>query len=306
MKIISVGSGQLRVPAIALGCMRLSKLDVRSMAHYLHIAQELGVNFYDHADIYGGGECERLFGEALRSDPSLKREEMLIQSKCGIMRGMYDLSRAHILEAVDGILARLGIDYLDILLLHRPDALVEPEEVAEAFDRLHSSGKVRHFGVSNHRPMQIELLAKYVRQPLEINQMQLSLPASGMISGGLEVNMVTEGGIDRDGSVLDYCRLKGLTLQAWSPFQAASKGGPFIGSDSYAALNEALNETAEAHSVSATTIAAAWILRHPANIQLIAGTTNEQRLREIALASNISLSRAEWYRLYLAAGHRLP
>ncbi len=306
MKTITIGQSPLRASAVAVGCMRFSKMETPAMAHFLHTALENGVNFFDHADIYGGGESERVFARALKSDSTLHREDMIIQSKCGIMRGMYNLSKEHILEAVDGILERLEIDYLDSLLLHRPDALVEPDEVAEAFDILHAAGKVRYFGVSNHKPMQIELLQKSVRQPICINQMQLSLPVSNMVANGMEVNMTTDGAIDRDGSVLDYCRLKDITLQAWSPFQIPSFRAPFIGNPDYPELNAVLNEVAEEHNVSPTAIAAAWILRHPAHIQLIAGTTNESRLIEITRAAEIELSRPEWYRLFLVAGHPLP
>jgi len=249
---------------------------------------------------------ETVFGDAFSHDPSLKREDVFLQSKCGIRQGCYDLSKEYILEAVDGILKRLRTDYLDLLLLHRPDALVEPEEVAAAFDVLFESGKVRHFGVSNHKPMQIALLQKYVRQPLVANQVQFSIPVSNLVANGMEVNMETPGSIDHDGSLLDYCRLHDITLQAWSPFQMPAWKGCFLGSDDYPELNQKLRELAEKYHVSDTTIAAAWILRHPANMQLITGTASESRLREIIAACDIALTRKEWYELYLAAGHPLP
>lgn len=236
----------------------------------------------------------------------LKREDIFLQSKCGIRQGCYDLSKDHILESVDGILKRLQTDYLDLLLLHRPDALVEPEEVAAAFDVLFESGKVRHFGVSNHKPMQIALLQKYVRQPLVANQIQFSIPVSNLVANGMEVNMETPGSVDHDGSLLDYCRLHDITLQAWSPFQMPSWKGCFLGSDEYPELNRKICALAEKYSVSDTTIAAAWILRHPANMQLVTGTASENRLKEIIAACNITLTREEWYELYLAAGHPLP
>ena len=207
---------------------------------------------------------------------------------------------------MDGILKRLQTDYLDALLLHRPDALVEPEEVAEAFEELYTKGKVRYFGVSNHKPMQIELLKRYVKQPLIINQLQFSIPVSNMVANGLEVNMTSDGAFERDGSVLDYSRLNYMTIQAWSPFQMPNWQGCFIDSEKYPQLNEVLQELAEQYGVSKTTIATAWILRHPAGMQVVTGTASEKRLAEIIRACEIKLSRQEWYRLFLAAGHILP
>lgn len=238
----------------------------------------------------------------------IKREDIIIQSKCGIVPGkMYDLSKKHITDSVDNILKRLKTDYLDILLLHRPDALIEPEETAEAFDELERLGKVRHFGVSNHKPMQIELLKKYVKQEIEINQLQFSLPVSNMVANGLEVNMNTDGACDRDGSVLDYCRLNDITIQAWSPFQYGFFEGVFIGNnEKFFELNNLLTELSEKYGVTETGIAAAWILRHPANIQIITGSKNAERIDEIIKGSKVKLSREDWYRLYISAGHILP
>lgn len=306
MKTLSLGSSGLTVPAVVVGCMRLASLDSRAMSALIHTALDAGANYFDHADIYAGGQSETLFGQALRGDPSLRRDALILQSKCGIRKGMYDLSRDYILQSVDGILQRLQTDYLDVLLLHRPDALVEPEEVAEAFTRLEQSGKVRYFGVSNHKPMQIELLKKYVGQSLVANQLQFSLPVSNMVANGMEVNMETPGSADRDGSVLDYCRLNNITIQAWSPFQRPNWQGCFLGSDACPELNREIDALASHYGVSGTAIAAAWILRHPAGMQLITGTASESRLRQILAACDITLTRAEWYRLYLAAGHPLP
>lgn len=306
MKRIPLGGSDLAVPAVVVGCMRLAELDRQSFNHFIHTALEHGANYFDHADIYGGGACEEHFGMALQGDSSIRREDLILQSKCGIQRGYYDSSKAHILNSVNDILKRLQTDYLDVLLIHRPDALVEPEEVAAAFDELHQSGKVKHFGVSNHRPMQIELLKRYVRQPLIVNQLQFSLPVSNMVAGGIEVNMETAGAADRDGSVLDYSRLHGMTIQAWSPFQAPNRSGCFIGDKRYEKLNQELDTLAEQYGVSPITIAAAWILCHPAKMQIIAGTAKESRLVKIIRAGDIRLTRQEWYRLYLAAGHPLP
>lgn len=307
MKTIQLGT-TWTAPAVVVGCMRLSELSNSEMNRFIHTAVERGANYFDHADIYTDGECEERFGAALSGDTSLSREDLIIQSKCGIRipEHLYDSSKAHILKSVDGSLKRLKTDYLDVLLLHRPDALVEPEEVADAFDTLHRAGKVRYFGVSNHKPMQIELLKKYVNQPIFINQLQFSIPVSNMVANGMEVNMETAGSIDHDGSVLDYSRLHDITIQAWSPFQMPNWKGCFLGSPEYAELNQEIDTLSQKYGVSNTAIAAAWILRHPANMQLISGTSNAARLKEIIDASDITLTREEWYRLYLAAGHLLP
>ena len=231
---------------------------------------------------------------------------MILQSKCGIRDGFFDFSRDYILESVDGILARLDTDYLDVLLLHRPDALMEPYEVAEAFSRLEASGKVRHFGVSNMNPGQIELLKRSVEQPLIFNQLQLSIMRSGMIDAGLNVNMKVPASVDHDGSVLDYCRLNDITIQAWSPFQYGFFEGVFIGNEKFPELNTALDRIASRYSVSSSVIAIAWILRHPAGIQTIVGTTKASRLEDMARAGDIEISREEWYEIYRAAGNVLP
>lgn len=306
MKRIPLGATGLQVPAIAVGCMRISGMPEEELDQHLLYCMEQGLNFFDHADIYGGGQCEEVFAAAVKRT-GLRREDMFLQSKCGIRPGMYDFSREHILSAVDGILKRLDTEYLDMLVLHRPDALMEPEEVAEAFDTLESSGKVRYFGVSNHRPSQIALLKKCVRQAISVDQLQFSLPHSCMVSSGLEVNMETPGAIDRDGGVLDYCRLHDITVQAWSPFQYGFFQGPFVGNrETYPELNRVLDELSEIYNTTPTAIAAAWIFRHPANIQLVAGTTSKNRMAQIIQGSEIRLERSEWYRLYLAAGHILP
>ena len=296
---------------IIVGCMRFADKTPEEMARFISDACGQGLRIFDHADIYGGGRSESVFGEALAGLSTLRREDLILQSKCGIRRGYYDLSREHILRSVEGSLRRLRTDYLDLLLLHRPDALVEPEEVAAAFDELERSGKVRAFGVSNHRPSQIELLKSCVQQELIVDQLQFSLAASGLIASGLiasgmEVDMITPDAADRDGFALDYCRRKGITIQTWSPFQMPLWRGSFFGAPEYAELNRALEEIAAERGETPLTIAAAWILRHPAKMQLISGSTNARRLGEICRARELRLSREEWYRLYLAAGHQLP
>lgn len=307
MKKTMLGKTGLEIPVIAVGCMRISEIETVRLTEHIRFCIEHGLNFFDHADIYGGGQCESRFAEAFKKT-GYKREDVILQSKCAIRPGvMYDFTKKHILESVDGILKRLDTDYLDVLLLHRPDALMEPEEVAEAFELLEKEGKVRHFGVSNHRPYQIELLNKYVKQELCANQLQFSIPFSNMVAAGMEANMLTDGAIDRDGGILDYCRLKDITIQAWSPFQYGFFKGIFLGNnEKYPELNKALEEISQKYDTTPTAIATAWILRHPANIQMIAGTTNTERMSEIIKGNEIRLEREEWYRLYLSSGHILP
>lgn len=305
MKQIDIGKSGLMGSEISLGCMRINGLSEQELDKHIHGAVEMGINHFDHADIYGGGECETVFGKVLSGDKSL-RENMIIQSKCGIKGKTYNFSKEHILNSVDASLSRLGVEYLDTLLLHRPDALMEPEEVAEAFDELESKGKVKSFGVSNFSPYQCELLGKYTKQKLIANQMQLSIMRTGMIDFGLCVNTAFDGGIDRDGGILDYSRIHGITLQAWSPFQYGFFEGIFIDNDKFPELNKVLAEKSEKYGVSKSAISVAWILRHPAKMQTIAGTTNTERLRDICTASDIELSREDWYEIYLSAGNILP
>ncbi|MEJ8305686.1 aldo/keto reductase family oxidoreductase [Saccharibacillus sacchari] len=305
MRTIKLGTSNLDVPVVAVGCMRINSLEKKEAEAFVQAALDEGANFFDHADIYGGGQCEEIFAEAVHMSPTV-REKLILQSKCGIRQGQFDFSKEHILSSVDGILKRLNTEYLDVLLLHRPDALVEPEEVAEAFDQLEASGKVRHFGVSNQKPMQIELLKKHVKQPLVANQLQLSITNANMISNGVNVNMLIDESVDRDGSILDYCRLHDITIQPWSPFQYGFFEGVFLDNDKFPELNAEINKVAEAHGVSNTTIAIAWLLRHPANMQPVTGTTNIQRIKDCIKASEVKLSREEWYGIYRAAGNQLP
>ncbi|WP_199613962.1 aldo/keto reductase [Paenibacillus alkalitolerans] len=305
MRTIKLGSTTLEVPVIAVGCMRINSLDKKEAERFVQTALDQGANFFDHADIYGGGNCEEIFAEAIQMNDDI-REKLILQSKCGISKGMFDFSKEHILESVDGILKRLKTDYLDILLLHRPDALVEPEEVAEAFDILENSGKVRHFGVSNHNPMQIQLLKKSVKQPIVANQLQLSITNATMISSGINVNMENDSAVNRDGSVLDYCRLNNITIQPWSPFQYGFFQGVFLGNDKFPELNRKIDEIAAKYEVSNTTVALAWILRHPARMQPVTGTMNIERLKDCCKASDVHLTRQEWYEIYRAAGNVLP
>ena len=305
MKKIRLGGTGPEVSEIGLGCMRFASLDVPAVSELIATAIEEGINFFDHADIYGGGRSEELFAKALKNLP-VSRDDVVLQSKCGIRRGYYDFSKEHIIGSVEGSLKRLDTDYLDVLLLHRPDTLMEPEEVAEAFDCLKRQGKVRYFGVSNHNPMQIELLGKYLEQYLIVNQMQLSIAHCLMIDEGLNVNIDNSLSPMHTGGLLEYCRLKNITIQAWSPFQYGFFEGSFLGSERYGELNREIDAIAAEKGVTNSAIAIAWILRHPAKIQPIVGTTNANRLADIAKASTVSLSRQEWYKLYLATGKRLP
>lgn len=305
MKKISMANGNITASEIGLGCMRIADLDKKEVNNLINTALDCGINFFDHADIYGKGKSEEIFSESISLTPSL-REKIIIQSKCAIRPGMYDYSKEHILNSVDGILKRLKTDYLDILLLHRPDTLMEPEEVSEAFEKLYNEGKVRNFGVSNHNSMQIELLNKYLKNKITINQLQFSIMHTGIIDSGLNVNMKNSPSIDRDSSILEYCRLNDITIQAWSPYQYGFFEGTFIDNPKFPELNKKLKELAEKYNVSSTAIATAWILRHPAKIQTIVGTTNENRLKDICTASNVNLTRQEWYEIYLSAGNMLP
>ena len=291
--------------AIALGCMRMAALDDAAAEKVVHAALENGIDFFDHADIYGGGKSEEIFGRVLKNNPGM-RDKIVLQSKCGICRDHYDASKEHILEAAHGILRRLGVDHLDSLLLHRPDALMEPDEVAEAFETLHRTGKVRYFGVSNENSGQLALLERAMPGKIIINQLQFGVAHTGMVDAGMNVNIHSDHAVVRDGAVLDYCRLHDITIQAWSPFQYGMFEGVFLGCEKYAKLNEELRKVAEAHGVSDSAIAVAWILRHPAGIQTIIGSMNPQRIADIARAQDVALTRQEWYRLYLAAGNPLP
>ncbi|HOO26703.1 MAG TPA: aldo/keto reductase [Clostridiales bacterium] len=304
MKKIKIG-GLFEASEIALGSWRIAGLEAKEAENLLATALEAGIDLFDNADIYGGGVAEEVFGAAVKALGV--RDDILIQTKCGIRNGYYDFSKEHILNAVDGSLRRLGVEKIDILLLHRPDTLMEPEEVAEAFDLLHRSGKVDYFGVSNQNPRQMELLQSFIGHKLVTNQLQLSLTNSSMIDTGFNVNMEINPALDRDGGVLEYCRLKGITIQAWSPLQYGVFEGTFIDNEElFASFNEKLKEYADKKGVQKTAIAFAWILRHPAKIQAIAGTTNPGRLKELCKGADVELTREEWYELYRAAGNNLP
>ena len=303
MKFTELGKSGLTVPRVAVGCMRIADMSEKEVSAFIDTALAGGTNFFDHADIYGGGRSEEVFGKAIAS---LNRDELIIQTKCGIRRGMFDFSYEHIVSSVDGSLRRLGTEYIDVLLLHRPDALCEPEEVARAFDELKASGKVRHFGVSNQNPYQIQLLESCLDMPICANQLQFSIMHAPMIQSGINVNMYNDSAVNRDGGVLDFCRLNKITVQPWSPMQYGFFEGCFIDNEKFPELNAKLEEIGNKYGVSKTVIAFAWILRHPAKMQPVTGTTNLTRLADCIKAADIDLTREEWYEIYRAAGNILP
>lgn len=312
MKYYEIPHTNMRQSAVIQGCMRFKGMSSMEVERIVNLCLENGINSFDHADVYGTagmrGECEQLFGQVLKENPGL-RDKVYIQSKCGICKSeqdYYDFSKEHILEAVDGILTRLQTEYLDALLLHRPDTLMEPEEVADAFETLHKAGKVRYFGVSNMNPGQVELLDRAVDAPLVFNQLQLSIAHCPMIDTGLSVNNRIPQAVDYEGGILEYSRLKAMTIQAWSPFQKGLFEGPFLTDwETYGELNAYIDQLAEKYNVTNTAIAVAWILRHPAHMQVILGTTNQKRIADACQGADITLTREEWYTLYAKAGKRI-
>ena len=308
MRYIKFGERQKEVSEVVLGLMRISEMTVDQVEELIESALAVGINAFDIADCYGHGKCEQILGEVLKCRPDL-REKMWIQSKCGIRMEeftYFDFSKEHILEAVDGILERLNVDYIDSLLLHRPDALMEPVEIAEAFDLLKAQGKVIDFGVSNQNPMMMALIQKDVNQPLVANQLQLSAAFTPSFDAGFHVNMKQEAGIVRDSSIFEYCRLHDVVIQAWSVLQFDYFGGVFLGSEKYPELNQVLNRLAEKYHVSPSAVAIAWVLRKKKKMQAVIGTTKKARVAEAARAAEIQLTRKEWYEIYLAAGNDLP
>ena len=308
MRYITLGQDDKELSEIVLGMMRISDKSVKEVEELVETALSVGINAFDLADIYGGGRCEELLGQVLKNRPDL-REKMWIQSKCGIRIEeftYFDFSKDYIIKSVDGILQRLKIDHLDSLLLHRPDALMESDQVAEAFDLLYKQGKVRDFGVSNQNPMMMELLKKDVKQPLAVNQLQLSAAFTPGFESGFHVNMEDSQAAMRDGSIFEYCKLHDVVIQAWSVLQFGYFKGNFVGNEKFQQLNQVLNRLALKYSVSPSAIAIAWVLRYPAKMQAVVGTTNPKHLIEASHASHVNLTRKEWYEIYLAAGNDLP
>ena len=308
MRYITLGQDDKELSEIVLGMMRIKDKSVKEVEELVETALSVGINAFDLADIYGRGRCEELLGLVLKNRPDL-REKMWIQSKCGIRIEeftYFDFSKDYIIKSVDGILQRLKIDYLDSLLLHRPDALMESDQVAESFDLLYKQGKVRDFGVSNQNPMMMELLKKDVKQPLAVNQLQLSAAFTPGFESGFHVNMEDSQAAMRDGSIFEYCKLHDVVIQAWSVLQFGYFKGNFVGNEKFQALNQVLDRLAIKYGVTSSTIAISWILRYPAKMQAVVGTTNPKHLREVSQAANFSLTRKEWYEIYLAAGNNLP
>ena len=308
MRYITLGQDDKELSEIVLGMMRIKDKSVKEVEELVETALSVGINAFDLADIYGRGRCEELLGLVLKNRPDL-REKMWIQSKCGIRIEeftYFDFSKDYIIKSVDGILQRLKIDHLDSLLLHRPDALMESDQVAEAFDLLYKQGKVRNFGVSNQNPMMMELLKKDVKQPLAVNQLQLSVAFTPGFESGFHVNMEDSQAAMRDGSIFEYCKLHDVVIQAWSVLQFGYFKGNFVGNEKFQALNQVLDRLATKYGVTSSTIAISWILRYPAKMQAVVGTTNPKHLREVSEAANFSLTRKEWYEIYLAAGNNLP
>lgn len=305
MKYIDILNSDLKVSQIALGCMRIAGKTPEQLEELIKKAMDLGINFFDHADIYGGGKSEEVFGEVLKRHPDW-RKKMIIQTKCGICKGYYDFSKQHIIESVNKSLERLQTDYVDVLLLHRPDALMDPKEVAEAFDELYEDKKVKYFGVSNMTPYQIELIQKYTKHKLLFNQVQFNVVNAGMIDSGINANMTNAQSVDHDGGILDYCRIHDITIQPWSILQASWEKGTFLDHPDYQKLNDLLAALGEKYGVNKSTLSLAWILRHPACMQPIAGTTSPDHLEELCQAVNIELSREDWYALYLSVDRPLP
>lgn len=308
MRYITLGQDDKELSEIVLGMMRIKDKSVKEVEELVETALSVGINAFDLADIYDRGRCEELLGLVLKNRPDL-REKMWIQSKCGIRIEeftYFDFSKDYIIKSVDGILQRLKIDHLDSLLLHRPDALMESDQVAEAFDLLYKQGKVRDFGVSNQNPMMMELLKKDVKQPLAVNQLQLSAAFTPGFESAFHVNMEDSQAAMRDGSIFEYCQLHDVVIQAWSVLQFGYFKGNFVGNEKFQALNQVLDRLAIKYGVTSSTIAISWILRYPAKMQAVVGTTNPKHLREVSRAANFSLTRKEWYEIYLAAGNNLP
>ena len=305
MKYFEFGCTKKQVPVIGLGCMRMDDLSVKQVEKVIDTALENGINFFDHADIYGDGECEKLFGKAIKQS-KIERENLFIQAKCCIREGLYDFSRDYILKSVDGILSRLGTDRLDCLLLHRPDTLMDLDEVLEAFTKLFEEGKVLSFGVSNMNRFQMELLQSGISFPIVADQMQMSLAHTPLVDEGINVNTMFNGAVVRNSGTLEYCRLKGIVLQTWSPLQKGFFEGVFLGDPEYKDLNKVLDRLAEKYKVTSDAVAYAWLLRIPARMQVITGTMNPKHIASASKAADFTLTREEWYELYRAAGNELP
>ena len=305
MKTIQLSEKTPQVSSIGIGCMRIADMSFQEADTFVRTGLDAGINFIDEADIYGGGKSEEVVGSVLEKDPSL-REKIFLQSKCGIRDGYFDFSKDYILKSVDGILNRLHTDHLDSLLLHRPDVLMDPCEVKEAFDHLEREGKVLSFGVSNMIPCSMSYLQSELHQKLTCDQVQMSCAHTPMLDALLHGDMLDEASVHHDGGILPYCQQHHMALLIWSPLQKGYFEGVFLNDPAYADLNATLEEIGNTYGVGKDTIAYAWLLRIPCSTQVIVGTTKPERLREAAKAADLCLTRQEWYRIYTSAGNRLP
>lgn len=306
MKYAQLGTSGVEASRVALGVMRISEKSPEEAVKIITTAMDCGINFFDTADVYGGGKSSRVLGRALK-DAGIARDKVILQTKFGIVAGKrYDFSKKHLLEALDFGLTNLGVDYVDFALLHRPDTLVELDQVAEAFNELQNAGKVRHFGVSNVNPWQAELLQSAVDQKLEVNQLQFGLGHTGMVEQEFHVNMSDASSVDHDGGIIAYSRLKKMTIQAWSPFQYGFFESVFIDNPKFPELNAKLEELTKKYDSTKNGIATAWILRHPAQMQVILGSMNPTRIQQMAAGADVTLEAQDWYDLYFAAGNDLP
>lgn len=309
MRYVEFGAEKNQASEIVIGTMRIAQMSTKEVAALLEAGLEVGVNFIDTADIYAGGKSEEILGKVFSENPNL-RAKIILQSKCGIRIdkdfNWFDFSKEYILAAVDGILKRLQTDYLDCLLLHRPDALMEPDEIAEAFHKLYESGKVKNFGVSNFNPMMMAMLDEFVELPLVANQVQFSAAHTPILDANFQVNMHWDGAAMRDGGIFEYCRMNNMVIQSWSSLQYGYFEGVFIGSEKFPKLNAVLNRIAAENGVTPAAVALAWILRYPAKMQAVIGTTKPARIKESARATEFELTKKEWYEIYLSAGNKLP
>ena len=309
MRYVSFGNEGEKVSEVMLGLMRIPDMDAQEVADLIRAGLDAGIDSLDNADIYGGGRSEELLGKVFAMSPSL-RNAVFLQTKCAIrLEGgavWYDHSKEHILRSAENSLKKMRTDRIDSFLLHRPDALMEPEEIAEAFTLLHDSGKVRYFGVSNYNPVMIDMLKEYLAFPICTDQIQLSAAHTLPFNAGFQFNTPWEGAAMRDGGILEYCRMNEIVIQTWSSLQYGFFEGSILGSDLYPELNKVLDRIAEEKGVTPAAVAVAWILRYPAKMQAVVGTTNPEHLRETAKAADIELTRKEWYEIYVSAGNKLP
>lgn len=305
MKTMKLGKGEIVTSRLAMGCMRINRVDRETADRAVHAALDCGITMFDHADVYGFGQSEEIFGDILDLRSSI-RDKLQIQSKATLIRDetstlCNDSSYEHLTQSVDKILMRLKTDYLDLFLLHTPDTLIEPEETARAFDDLHRSGKVRCFGVSNHKPMHIELLNKYLNQRLIVSQLQMSVANPFLINDSRTILMTEENMISRMDDVFTYCRVHDMSIQAWSPFQFGHYGGVFMGNENFPKLNEVTTRIGKERGVSQSAVAIAWLLRHPVGVQPLVGSMNAERIKDICTGVDVELTRMEWYEMYRAS-----